>query len=76
MKFEFSDASTGEQLIVIKTPNVEFGMEVFNLFMLEMLRLHGITFQKMSSDVGSDDTGAYIHMIYTHNIVGRLHPNV
>jgi hypothetical protein len=73
MRFEFTDLTTGEQLIAVNTPNQEFGMNIFNLFMAEMVRMHGPTFRKLSSEVRNKDENI-ISLVYTHNIVGDIKP--
>lgn len=73
MRFEFTDASTGEQLIAVHTKNQEFGTNIFNLFMVEMVRLHGPTFKKLSSEVRNKDENI-ISVVYTHNIVCDIQP--
>lgn len=72
MRFEFTDLTTGEQLIAVNTPNTEFGTNIFNLFMAEMVDLHGPSFKNLSSELRNDE--GVIHLIYTNNIVGDLKP--
>lgn len=71
MKFEFYDHTNDEQLIAVSTPNTEFGSNIFNLFMVEMIRLHGPSFKKLSSE-SLGERG--ISLVYTHNITGVLQP--
>ncbi len=72
MKFEFYDHTTGTQLIAVDTLNTEFGSNIFNLFMVEMLRLHGPSFKEMRARINADGN---IDLVYTNNITAVVHPD-
>lgn len=71
MKFEFHDHTNDKQLISVDTLHPDFCSDIFNLFMVEMVRVHGPSFKKLSSDAVGDGS---IALVYTHNITGRITP--
>lgn len=73
MRFEFTDMATGAQLIAVNSTNTDYAMNMFNLFMAEMVRMYGRSFEKLSSEVRNKDENI-IHLIYSHNIVGDVQP--
>lgn len=70
MKIEFFDHTAGVQMLVVESPNTAFVSNIFNLFMGEMINLHGGSFKKLSDS--ADDKG--VHLVYTHNITGTIIP--
>lgn len=71
MKFEFFDHTADVTMISVDTPNTDFGSNIFNLFMAEMIRVHGPSFKKLS-DHNNGERG--IALVYTHNITGVIKP--